>query len=110
MKTIAKLRESDTGGRAEVKLPVLDTRLDSRPSAAGRIYDIHCRIVHAKAEFDADGGLPPTDADGVGRLYHGRFRCISSANWREGGLNRKEIRTTPCFNYARRNEASSKTY
>ena len=36
------------------ELPMLDARLDMRRSAAERIYDIRCRIVHAKAEFDAE--------------------------------------------------------
>jgi hypothetical protein len=42
-------------------LPVFDARLDLRPSVAARIYDIRCRIVHAKAEFDTAGPLLPTD-------------------------------------------------
>jgi hypothetical protein len=43
------------------ELPVFDARLALRPSAAERFYDIRCRIVHAKAESDADGPLLPTD-------------------------------------------------
>lgn len=35
--------------------------MDLRTSAAERIYDIRCRIVHAKAEFDTAGPLLPTD-------------------------------------------------
>ncbi len=45
------------------ELPMLDARLDMRRSAAERIYDIRCRIVHAKAEFDAEGPLLPTDPE-----------------------------------------------
>ena len=46
---------------SEKELPVFDARLDLRPSVAARIYDIRCRIVHVKAEFDTAGPLLPTD-------------------------------------------------
>jgi hypothetical protein len=42
---------------------MLDARLDMRRTATERIYDIRCRIVHAKAEFDAEGPLLPTDPE-----------------------------------------------
>jgi hypothetical protein len=46
---------------SEKELPLYDARIDLRPSAAERIYNIRCRIVHAKAEFDTVGPLLPTD-------------------------------------------------
>lgn len=48
---------------SECDLPVFDARLDLRRSVAERIYDIRCRIVHAKAEFEAQGPLLPTDPE-----------------------------------------------
>jgi hypothetical protein len=48
---------------SEKELLMLDARLDIRRSAAERIYDIRCRIVHAKAEFDNEGPILPTDPE-----------------------------------------------
>jgi hypothetical protein len=42
---------------------MLDARLYMRRSTAERIYDIRCRIVHAKSEFDNAGPLLPTDPE-----------------------------------------------
>jgi len=44
-------------------LPLFDARLDLRPNVAERIYDIRCRIVHAKQGFEDQGPLLPTDPE-----------------------------------------------
>ena len=44
-------------------IPILDMSPDHRTSAAWRIYDIRCRIVHAKAGYETQGPLLPSDQE-----------------------------------------------
>ncbi len=44
-------------------IPIMDASPDHRVSAAERIYDIRCRIVHAKTGFETQGPLFPFDPE-----------------------------------------------